>query len=150
MWRAILESDIQKQISGVELDALREIVLADGQADPVQPAIDDITAEVRGYVAASGVDMDADSSTIPDRLIRSAVAKIIIDIMTRPAGTMIDPEGARAKAADKADTLLRNVAAGKFSIADPVTAAESTQSAAKPIYHPSRRRTTTRQQQDGI
>ncbi len=125
MWRAITEADVVKQISGTELDALREVVLADGQSDPVQPSIDDVTAEVRGYVAAADVDLDSDPATVPDRLIGSAVAKIIITIMTRAGGTMIDPDGARAKAADKADTLLRNVAAGKFSISDPDTGAES-------------------------
>jgi len=149
-WRAITEADVLKKISSVELDSFREIVLGNDQADPVQPAITDITAEVRGHVASSGVDMDADTSTIPDRLIRSAVAKIIIDIMTRAGGTLIDPEGARAKAADKADKLFVRVADGKFSIADPVTEEESGEAAPKPIYTPSRKRTTTRQQQEGL
>ena len=125
MWKPLTELDLLKQISGAELDALRGIVLSDSQDDPVQPSIDDVTAEVRGFVAASGVDLDADTSTIPDRLIGAAVSKIIITIMTRAGGTMIDPEGARAKAADKADRLLRDVAAGKFSISDPDTGTES-------------------------
>lgn len=150
MWRAITEADILKQISGVELDALREAVLGDLQEDPVQPCIDDLTNEVRGYIAAAGIDLDPDESKIPDRLIRSAVSKIIIDIMSRAAGTMIDPEGARAKAADKADKLFARVADGKFSIEDPTTEEESADEAVKPIYRPSRVRTTTRAQQDGI
>lgn len=149
-WKTITEADLLNQISGTELEALRGVVLADGQSDPVQPAINDVTAEVRGYVAAAEVVLDSDASTIPDRLIGAAVAKIIIQIMTRAGGTMIDPDGARAKAADKADTLLHNVAAGKFSITDPDSGSESASDALKPVYRPSRRRTTTRQQQDGI
>jgi len=150
MWKPLTELDLLKQISGAELEALRGVVLSDSQDDPVQPSIDDVTAEVRGFVAASGVDLDSDTSTIPDRLIGAAVSKIIITIMTRAGGTLIDPEGARANAADKADRLLRDVAAGKFSISDPITAEESIESAAKPIYKPRRKRTTTRQQQDGL
>jgi len=126
MWRKLTELDLLKQISGVELESLRDIILGDGQDDPVQPSIDDVTAEVRGFVAASGVDLDSDTSFLPDRLIGAAVSKIIITIMTRAGGTMIDPEGARAKAADKADRLLRDVAAKKFSITDPDSGTEST------------------------
>jgi len=126
LWRAITEADLLTQISGTELEALRGVVLADGQSDPVQPSIDAVTAKVRGYIAANGSNtLSADLSTIPPRLIDSAVALLIIQIMTRAGGTMIDPEGARAKAADKADTLLRDVAAGRFSIADPVSGTES-------------------------
>jgi len=126
LWRAITEADLLTQISGTELEALRGVVLADGQADPVQPSIDAITAKVRGYIAANASNtLSADLSTVPPRLIDSAVALIIIQIMTRAGGTLIDPEGARAKAVDKADTLLRDVAAGRFSIADPITGTES-------------------------
>lgn len=125
-WRAITESDVLTQISGAELEALRGAVLASGQADPVQPCIDAVTAKVRGFVAANSSNtLDADASKIPDRLIEGAVSLIIIQIMTRAGGTLIDPEGARQKAADEAGRLFRDVAAGRFSIADPVTGTES-------------------------
>lgn len=149
MWRLITEADLLKQISGAELDALRSAVLGD-QPDPVQPSIDDVTAEVRGYIAANSKnDLDADASKIPDRLIAASVSLIIIQIMTRAGGTLIDPEGARQKRADEARRLLRDVAAGSFSIADPVTGVESNEMPV-PVYTPRRQRTTTRAQQDGI
>lgn len=130
MWRIITEADLLKQISGAELDALRSAVLGD-QPDPVQPSIDDVTAEVRGYIAANSKnDLDGSAAKIPDRLIASAVSLIIIQIMTRAGGTLIDPEGARQKRADEARRLLRDVASGAFSIADPVTGTESTGSGA--------------------
>lgn len=148
-WRIITEADLLRQISGAELDSLRGAVLGD-QDDPVQPSIDDVTAEVRGYVAASGAELDTDTNTLPDRLIGAAVAKIIITIMTRAAGTMIDPEGARAKAADNADRLLRDVAAKKFSIADPSTGAES-HDAIRPRYTSTRTaRKFSRTSQEGL
>jgi len=151
MWRIITEADLLKQISGTELEALRGVVLADGQADPVQPCIDDVTAEVRGYVAANVKnDLDYDSAKIPDRLIGAAVAKIIIQIMTRAGGTMIDPEGARAKAADKADTLLGKVSSGSFSIADPISGNEGS-SSIRPGYHATRtRQRFSRESQEGL
>ena len=149
MWRQITEADLLKQISGAELDALRGVVLGD-QDDPVQPSIDDVTAEVRGYVAANSKnDLDVDSSKLPDRLIAASVSLIIIQIMTRAGGTMIDPEGARQKRADEARRLLRDVASGNFSITDPVTGIESNEMPV-PVYKPRRQRTTTRAQQDGI
>lgn len=149
MWRQITEADLLKQISGAELDALRGVVLGD-QDDPVQPSIDDVTAEVRGYVAANSKnDLDVDSSKLPDRLIAASVSLIIIQIMTRAGGTLIDPEGARQKRADEARRLLRDVASGNFSITDPVTGIESNEMPVL-VYTPRRQRTTTRAQQDGI
>ena len=126
IWRAITEADLLTQISGTELEALRGVVLADGQADPVQPSIDAITSKVRGYIAVNASNtLAADLSTIPPRLIDSAVALIIIQIMTRAGGTMIDPNGARKAAADEANLLFRDVASGRFSIADPISGTES-------------------------
>lgn len=150
MWKSITESDLLKQISGAELEAMRGVVLGDGQDDPVQPSIDDVTAEVRGYIAANSKnDLDADASKIPDRLIAASVSLIIIQIMTRAGGTMIDPEGARQKRADEARRLLRDVASGSFSIADPVTGTEGS-AAVAPTYTPTRTRRWTRDSQDGI
>lgn len=150
-WRAITESDVLTQISGAELEALRGAVLASGQSDPVQPCIDAVTAKVRGFVAAnSSNSLDSDKSKVPDRLIEGAVSLIIIQIMTRAGGTMIDPEGARQKAADEANRLLRDVSAGKFSIADPVTGNEGI-SAVPPVYIPSRTRSRfDRASQEGL
>ena len=126
-WRKITEADLLTQISGTELEALRGVVLADGQADPVQPSIDAITSKVRGFVAGNiRNDLDADPAKIPDRLIDAAVSLIIIQIMNRAGGTMIDPNGSRQKSADEANRLFRDVAAAKFSITDPVTGTEST------------------------
>jgi hypothetical protein len=149
-WRILKEKDLLNQISGAELEALRSAVLAMGQSDPVQPSIDDVTAEVRGYIAANSKnELDADPAKLPDRLIAASGSLIIIQIMTRAAGTMIDPDGARQKRADEARRLLRDVAAGNFSITDPLSGKESNEMP-MPIYKPRRRRTTTRAQQDGL
>jgi len=134
MWREITESDLLNQISGSEIEALRSAALGMGQADPVQPSINDVTAEVRGYIAGNAKnDLDADPAKLPDRLIAASVSLIIIQIMTRAGGTMIDPKGARQKRADEARRLLGHVADGTFSITDPVTGKESTGNGASVI-----------------
>ena len=126
-WRNITEADVLTKISGAELSGYRKAVLAGGQADPVQPSIDLVTAKVRGFVAGNSANtLSSDAAQIPDRLIGAAVALIIIEIMSRVAGKIIDPEGARRKDADEANRLLRDVAAGHFSINDPVSGRENT------------------------
>jgi hypothetical protein len=123
-WRIITEADVVTQITGVELDSYREVVLADGQADPVQPFIDGVTATVRGFVTANSKnDLDADTAKIPDRLIDAAVALIVVKIISR-AGQ--EPSDTRKTLASDANRLLRDVASGKFSIEDSVTGVEST------------------------
>ena len=123
-WRIITEADVVTQITGVELDSYREVVLADGQADPVQPSIDGVTATVRGFVSANSKnDLDADTAKIPDRLIDAAVALIVVKIISR-AGQ--EPSDTRKTLASDANRLLRDVASGKFSIEDSVTGVEST------------------------
>ena len=52
-WSAITEAEIVTHISGDELEALRAAALADGQEDPVDPSITQVTDEVRGYVAGT-------------------------------------------------------------------------------------------------
>ena len=148
MWRAIIESDLLTQISGTELEALRGVVLADGQDDPVQPSIDAITAKVRGFVAGNVKnDLDADISKIPDRLIDSAVSLIVVMILSRATQ---EPNETRKTLVSDANRLLRDVASGSFSIADPVTGNESS-SSIRPGYHSTRcRQNFTRETQRGI
>lgn len=130
-WRKITEADLLTQISGAELDGFRKAALAKKQPDPVQPSIDLVTAKVRGYVAGKHAGaLSANSSAVPERLIGAAVSMVIIEIQTRAAGILIDPKGARQKAADEAGRLLRDVAAGNFSITDPSTGQESSSSGA--------------------
>ena len=77
-WITITEAHVLTQISGAELSALRTAALAALQADPVQPSIDQVTAEVRGYVAACKSNtLDTTTSTIPDRLLRHAIALVV-------------------------------------------------------------------------
>ena len=121
-WVAITEADILTHISGAELSALRAAALADGQADPVQPSIDQVTAQVRGYVAGcSSNTLDSDTTTIPDRLLASACDMVIVAIIGRIPGYELDDK--REDNYDKAIRLMEQVASCKFAVTDPETGA---------------------------
>ena len=123
-WIAITEAHLVTQISGSELEPLRAAALADGQADPVQPSIDQVTAEVRGYVAACRSNtLDATTTKIPDRLLRHALAMIVAVIVGRVPGYELDEK--KKAALEAARDTMRDVAACRFAIEDPTTGDES-------------------------
>ena len=148
-WRTITEADVLTKLSSAELEAFREAAVGEDQDDPITGAITNVTGLVRGYVATSGVTVDTDPDTVPERLIPAAVDILVVDIPARAAGIQIDPNDARAKSKAQAIKLLERVADGKFSIEDPVTEKESAE-AATPTYTPTRTRRYTRDSQDGI
>ena len=123
-WIVITEAHVVTQISGTELEALRDAALATLQVDPVQPSIDQVTAEVRGYVAACRSNtLDTDSSTIPDRLLRHAVAMVVAVIIGRVPGYTLDEKKTAALAS--AQRIMGDVAACRFAVEDPNTGEES-------------------------
>jgi hypothetical protein len=120
-WIAIAETDLVTRISGDELEGFRAAALAAGQVDPVAPAIEQVTDMIRGYVAACATNVLGDDGKIPDKLLGPALDLIVLEVMKRAAGVVIDPEGARAKSAGNAIRLLERVADCKFAIDDPTT-----------------------------
>ena len=122
-WLAITEAHVLTHIAGAELTALRAAALADGQADPVQPSIDQVTSLVRGYVAGCARNtLDTDTTKIPDRLLGAACDLVIAEIIGRVPGYDLD-EGRQDKH-DNAIALMRDVAACKFAIDDPNTGSD--------------------------
>jgi hypothetical protein len=125
-WRALTEADLLAKMSSPELEAFRAAAIADGQADPIAAAIGQVTDLVRGYIASNTKNtLDVATDTLPVRLIPAAVDILVVDIPARAGGVQIDPEDARAKAKAQAIRLLEQVAADRFSIADPVSGQES-------------------------
>jgi len=118
-WRAITEDDLLLSISGAELEALRAAVLASGQDDPVANSIIRTVDEVRGYIAACDRNELGEGDTMPEKLIRPAVDVIILDIMGRAGGTMIDESGYRRDRAKDARRLFERVADCKYAIEAP-------------------------------
>jgi len=116
-WTAITEALLVTRISGSELTALRAAALADGQADPVAPAIAQVTDLVRGYVAACARNSLGAAGTIPAKLIGPACTLVMAAICARVPGYALD-EDRRADRRNAID-LLEQVAACKFAVEDP-------------------------------
>lgn len=150
-WRTITEADVLTKLSSPEVEAFRAAAIADGQADPIEAGIANVTDLIRGYIASNSKNsLDTAADTVPVRLIPAAVDILAVDIPARAAGTQLDPEDARSKAKAQAIRLLERVADDKFSIEDPVTGAESAESI-KPVYVGNRcRRTFDRSSQEGL
>ena len=148
-WRSITEDDVLQQLSGDELAALREAALGDGQDDPVADQVDQVADLVRGYIAANVANTLGEAATIPERLIHSAVAILVVDINKRAGGLLIDPNDARADARKEATRLLERVADGKFSVEQPSTAGDETEASVSPAVD-SPTRLFTDDNQDGI
>lgn len=139
-WRKITITDLNEKMTQAEYNVL---------ADVIDGTVATVTSLVRGYVASAGVEMDADTDTLPDRLIGAACAVILVDAYISLGGTLTDPKEHRKQAKEDALRLFRDVAAGKFSIEDPASGTESSE-IVTPSYTPTRTRRFTRDSQDGI
>lgn len=118
-WRALTEADLLTQISGPELDGFRAAALGDGQVDPIAPQMTSVVSEVRGYVASNQRNQLGAVGTMPDELITHAAALVVIQLMSRAAGTIIDPNNVRRDAGTAARRVFVDVAAGRFTIIQP-------------------------------
>jgi hypothetical protein len=116
-WSAITEAALVTHISGKELEALRAAALADGQVDPVQPSIDQVTDTVRGYIAACARNTLGDAGTLPSKLVDAACALIVSAVISRVPGYPLSDE--RRLAREGAIRLLERVSDCKFAIEDP-------------------------------
>lgn len=131
-WRAITEADVLTRISGPELEGFREAALADDQTDPVDDILGQVTNDIRGYVAACRQNTVGEAGTIPESLLGTALDLIVIEIQTRAAGILIDPENVRKSKMERAERRLRDVAACKFAIEQPEDATDETFGASSP------------------
>ncbi|CAN5545533.1 hypothetical protein BH09VER1_BH09VER1_24590 [soil metagenome] len=130
-WIAITEADLLTAISGDELTGYREAALADSQADPVQPTIDQVTDLVRGYVGGYRQNQLGPIGTIPQKLIAPAVDIIVARIPSRVGRT---PKQGRADNRDAAIKLLERVSQGLYDIEEPVVKSEEQPTSARPSF----------------
>jgi len=119
-WAELTEANLLTRISGTELDSFRASVLADGQVDPVASTMVNACNLARGYISAGGFDLGSGAS-IPEIVVLPCADLVIWELMTRSAGIVIDPNGARANARDEAMRILRDIANGKLMVEEPTT-----------------------------
>lgn len=115
-WRQITEDDLRLKLTDAELSAV---------GDVLYEGITSVTDMVRGHIATAGVEMDADATTLPERLIGHACAVLAVDLYIRLGGTLVDPKGHRKDAKDAAVRIFERVADGKYSIDDSITGSEA-------------------------
>jgi hypothetical protein len=129
-WRTITEADLGRQISDAELTAFRAAVVGIGDDDPVAGTITECVDEARGYIAKQ-FTLEA-GETIPSKAIRAVVALIIMQIMSRAGGVIVDPDGVRRDNAREGRMLLQAIARGEFEIEEAITGSTETIGTPKP------------------
>lgn len=121
-WITLTEADVITKLSGPELAAMKTAALQAAQTNPLTEVITQVVREIRGYVAACQRNTLGDGDTIPDELLGAAVSRIRFELATRlPVASLLTQ--ARTDANSQALTLLRDVAACKFLVIEPDTAA---------------------------
>jgi hypothetical protein len=119
-WIAITEAKVIAKLSGPEIAAMKTAALQAAQANPLTEIIEQVTLEIRGYVANCTRNKLGDGATIPDELLGAAVSRIRFELATRlPVASLLTEDRRSANA--NALTLLRDVAACRFSIVQPET-----------------------------
>ena len=124
-WSIITEADVKAALNNGELEKYRSII-DDNQPDPLQPIIDMVTEEVRGYVRTRYVIADVG---VPVALKRAALDIVLYELAKR---VIPDASGNRKGAADDAVTLLQRVADGKHGIPLPAVATDERTAAPSP------------------
>lgn len=124
-WITLTEARIANRLADAELTAVKTAAIGSGQTGSgvLADAIGAVTAEVRGYVAACSRNVLGDGATIPVELESAALALLRRYLFTRLPGMRALYNDARERETDDALRLLRDVAACKFAVMQPETAA---------------------------
>lgn len=111
-WRAVTEADVSTRLSGRELVAYRNAALGPAEVDPIANLIETVTNKVRGYIAGNPDNVLGPVGTLPETQIDTALALLVVRVMSRCYGEVLDPSGQRKSDADSAEALLKLIAAG--------------------------------------
>lgn len=148
-WITITPELILGKFAGAEDEAARSAALATGQADPVPDLIEQITREVRGYVAACGRNQLGPAGTIPDELLGAALNRLRFEMAGRlPGGSLMDEDRRTANA--NALSMLRDVAACRIAVVQPDTVSPEVVSGAAVQVATKTTRVATREKMRGI
>jgi hypothetical protein len=118
-WIPIVEKDVLIRLSASELSAFRTAATGSGDTDPVAECIQDAVELCRRYVAGCPMNLLAAGELIPAGLKKPVCDIIALDIQSRAAGLILDPDGQRRKNADRAYKILEDVAACRIKVEKP-------------------------------
>jgi phage gp36-like protein len=121
-WLSLAPSDLSATLLAQEVAAMSSYAMAPGAADPVAAALTDTIEEVRGYVEARANGIVGDPGTLPSELKATALAiarwRLLTRVAAGRAATMLLTD-ARRRDFEDAIARLKDVAAGRFFVADP-------------------------------
>lgn len=142
-WLPLTPETVVAKVNGPELSALRTAALRSGQADPLGEILAEVVQEIRGYVAAGGFALGP-ADTIPAKLCGAALVMIRYRLYSRLPGYRSVTD-ARWHDNEDAQMLLRQVARGRFRVAEPGEEADT------PLPRlTTRARSFSRDQQEGL
>lgn len=121
-WNALTTAGILSRLTAQELAAVRQQSVEVGQADPLAEVLAQVTAEVRGYVAAHAPNRLGPAGTLPDQLHGTAVGLARWRLCSRLAvGRMADVLLTEPRRQEYEDglRLLRDVSSGRFAVEQP-------------------------------
>lgn len=121
-WITLTEAHIATAITGPELTAAKSVVLVTDQTPPLAEVLGQVTGYVRSRVAACDKNTLGPSGTIPDELLAPAIDLAVYRLTKRLPGKILAKQE-RIDAADKAEALMRDVAACNLALVQPETAA---------------------------
>lgn len=148
-WITLTEEMLLTRISGPELSGFRAAALGTAQEDPLDEIMATVTSRVRNEVGSCSDNVLGPDGTIPASLKHAALSLVVIDVMSRAAGVIIDPDGVRQKAAESAERLLVRTARCEFNIEPPDEASTEQVGYMKPSIS-ARTSQFSREQQDGV
>lgn len=83
-WSALTADDVLSGLNNAEKSAYTTKLLADGQTDPIDEIIDQVTAELRGAIRTCGkVELDTVAGTLPPDIHYHAIALVRYRLQTR-------------------------------------------------------------------
>lgn len=148
-WIELTTDDVLRSLTEPEHDVVQEAATGAEQANPLGSIITDVIREVRGYVAGNAANTLGAGATIPDELKGAALSRIRFEAFTRlPIGRSLLTED-RVAANSAATQMLRDVAAGRFAVVQPVTATTEVVGAPSPSVR-ERTRSFGRSSQEGL
>jgi phage gp36-like protein len=145
-WITLTPDDILLRLAGAEKAAYTTAALAGGQSDPLPEILEQVTDEVRGYIAACASNTLGPAGTLPPRLRLAALDIARYRLVTRLPNRLTDERKEEYRNAIK---LLESVASCKFAVEDPAGDATSGAQVNSPATR-ARDRYFSRSQQEGI
>lgn len=132
-WRAITRDEAAKIVGVSELEAYETVELAEGETQPLEKLIADVTEQFRDAIRSQPTNQVGADGTLPGGAIPEALAIIRFRLHTR-IGASVSEE--RMEEYRQARTYMGGIASGryKFTVPDELTEETAQSSSPSPSY----------------